>query len=289
MDASRSPVVCHLSPFSATQHLLRQSFALVGRPALPLVDTMSLIVPQPPTNHKTNMQSVGTNARLVAVAVTGAFVMVTGTRSSCSGRKRSQSLISMDSLRKSTRKRRRPKERVEGERPQFKNAAFDIFYKANLVETGLMDAGMEWESFIDCLNRPLPSTFWITPTAADANKVKSTFLEYQCEAEGVGGTTPDQDGLPLKLHPLSWMPDDMGWRIDIPKRVLRKDKRFNLLHNTLKQYTENGTINRMEEVSMLPVAVLNIGPGQRCLDMCASPGNKTAQMLAELAKANFEK
>lgn len=39
------------------------------------------------------------------------------------------------------------------------------------------------------------------------------------------------------------------------------------------------------EVSMLPVALLNVTAGCRCLDACAAPGGKTAQMLCSLAKA----
>ena len=37
---------------------------------------------------------------------------------------------------------------------------------------------------------------------------------------------------------------------------------------------------------MLPVALLNITAGCRCLDACAAPGGKTAQMLCSLAKAS---
>ncbi|CAK9073703.1 unnamed protein product [Durusdinium trenchii] len=40
---------------------------------------------------------------------------------------------------------------------------------------------------------------------------------------------------------------------------------------------------------MLPVAVLDIQAGHRCLDLCAAPGSKTAQMLASLAHANYKK
>jgi len=38
---------------------------------------------------------------------------------------------------------------------------------------------------------------------------------------------------------------------------------------------------------MLPVMLLKIGAGHKCLDMCAAPGSKTAQMLAALAEGNF--
>ena len=36
---------------------------------------------------------------------------------------------------------------------------------------------------------------------------------------------------------------------------------------------------RQEAVSALPVAALRVAPGSRCLDMCASPGSKTMQLL----------
>ena len=39
------------------------------------------------------------------------------------------------------------------------------------------------------------------------------------------------------------------------------------------------------QVSMLPVALLDIRAGHLCLDTCASPGSKTAQMLSCLSHA----
>lgn len=40
---------------------------------------------------------------------------------------------------------------------------------------------------------------------------------------------------------------------------------------------------------MLPVAVLDIQAGHRCLDLCAAPGSKTAQMLASLAHVTWRR
>mgnify|MGYP001565905609 CR=1 FL=1 len=45
-----------------------------------------------------------------------------------------------------------------------------------------------------------------------------------------------------------------------------------------------GTVNRQEEVSMIPPFLLDIQPDDACLDMCASPGSKTAQMLVALGR-----
>lgn len=196
--------------------------------------------------------------------------------------------------------RKPPQGRPGGERPRRNSVAFTAFYRANLVDTGLIDGGAEWEAFTDCLNRPLPCSLWITPTAKDADEVRTMLQEYQgiaskIQPEIVGdeedaaiADSTEQSTLPY-LAPLVWMPNDMGWRVDVPKRILRKDTQFKPLHEMLIEHTAKGTINRMEEVSMLPVAVLGVGAGHRCLDMCASPGNKTAQMLSLLAEANYKK
>lgn len=194
--------------------------------------------------------------------------------------------------------RKPPQGRPGGERPRRTSVAFDAFYHANLIDTGLIKAGEEWEAFIDCLNRPLPSSLWITPTATDADEVRNIFRDYQKTVNAMKSRSDlivegkDEEGHAenvLNLEPLSWMPDDMGWRVDVPKRILRKDKQFKPLHEMLIEQTAKGTINRMEEVSMLPVAMLDVGAGHHCLDMCASPGNKTAQMLSLLADANYKK
>ncbi|CAJ1342738.1 unnamed protein product [Effrenium voratum] len=165
-----------------------------------------------------------------------------------------------------------------------KSAAFGSFYQANLVETGLLEEG-EWVAFLDSLSKPLPTTFWITPTDRDADRVRGALRRFSAAAD----ESSEGDGQRPCVRTLPWLPEDMGWRVDIPKVLLRKDGRFKPLHEMLIQYTAQGTINRMEEVSMLPVALLDIRAGHLCLDTCASPGSKTAQMLSCLSHANFKK
>jgi len=174
------------------------------------------------------------------------------------------------------------------ERPRRTSDLFDKFYQDNLVKSGLV-CEQDWELFIDTLNRPLPTTLWITPTAGDAADVKRFLEQYQAKANTFRATgAPDGDSSqPLRVHPLSWMPDNMAWCVDVPKAVLRKDVSFKPLHRFLIWHTNRGTINRQEEVSMLPVALLGVQAGHRCLDMCAAPGSKTAQMLSFLGHANF--
>ena len=43
--------------------------------------------------------------------------------------------------------------------------------------------------------------------------------------------------------------------------------------------TENGNLNRQEAVSMLPPLLLDIQSHHKILDMCASPGSKTSQLI----------
>lgn len=168
-----------------------------------------------------------------------------------------------------------------------RNRAFEKFYWANLVETGHVKDS-EWEIFLDSLSKPLPVTLWITPTDRDAEKVRRALRQYKAAAEEASSADTDIEQR-VSVQMLPWMPEEMGWRVDIPKTLLRKDPRFKPLHQMLIDYTAKGTINRMEEVSMLPVTLLDIQAGHRCLDSCASPGSKTAQMLACLAHANFRK
>lgn len=51
------------------------------------------------------------------------------------------------------------------------------------------------------------------------------------------------------------------------------------LSELLAEGTGSGLLNRQEAVSMLPVLALQVAPGNTCLDVCASPGSKTMQLL----------
>ena len=139
----------------------------------------------------------------------------------------------------------------------------------------------EWDGFLDKLRTPLPTTFWITHTHADAQKAKETLHEFKRKADLRAGE--------VDIHPLPWIPDDMGWFIEAPKVLLRKDPTFSELHKFLIAGTEKGVLNRQEEASMTPAHALQIAAGSKCLDMCAAPGSKTAQMLSMVARENFVK
>ncbi len=109
----------------------------------------------------------------------------------------------------------------------------------------------DWTAFQNTITRPLPTCLW-------TNTLR---------------TTPDEllklmaaDGIILKA--LNW--SENGFRLP---RQLSPGK--------LWQYLA-GLYHVQEEVSMLPVKLLDPQPGERILDLCAAPGGKTAQIAVAL-------
>ncbi|KPI88581.1 hypothetical protein ABL78_2314 [Leptomonas seymouri] len=126
-----------------------------------------------------------------------------------------------------------------------------------------------WDKEMELFRKPLLTTFWINDTDPLAGKVR----EYM-------------ESLDTSLvEPISWYPiEGMGWRILADKTEFRKRSEMQPLRQYLIQQTALGTISRQEEVSMIPPFLLDIQPNDVCLDMCASPGSKTAQMLVALGR-----
>ena len=147
------------------------------------------------------------------------------------------------------------------------NEKFIRYYKD--INKLFPDSDSSWESFMDNLATPLPITIWINDTDPLAKQASEFFL-------GIKDT---------EVGPISWYPiPGMAWRLSIHKKNLRRDENFKMLHKNLKHYTSIGLISRQEEVSMIPPFLLNIQSEDVCLDACASPGSKTAQMLVALGR-----
>ncbi len=109
----------------------------------------------------------------------------------------------------------------------------------------------DWEAFVAALRRPLPVCAWTNTLRTTPAQVKAAL-----EAEG------------LKPEPLAWRPDAF--------RLPSDSQPGNRLAYVLGHY------HVQEEVSLLPVPLLDPQPGERVLDLCAAPGGKTAQIAVRM-------
>jgi len=109
----------------------------------------------------------------------------------------------------------------------------------------------DWGAFAAALRRPLPVTVWTNgPRIAPERLAKLLELE---------GTAP---------APLGWCPGAFRLAPDAsPGRGLLGSA---------------GVYHIQEEVSLLPVALLDPQPGERVLDLCAAPGGKTARIAVAM-------
>lgn len=109
----------------------------------------------------------------------------------------------------------------------------------------------DWPQFCDALTRQLPTCIWANPLKTTPGR-----LEELLDAESIG------------WEPLSWRQG--AYRLP---ETANPGNRFAFM---------TGLYHIQEEVSLLPVELLDLQPGQRVLDTCAAPGNKTAQIATTL-------
>lgn len=126
-----------------------------------------------------------------------------------------------------------------------------------------------WGYEMSLFRQPLPTTFWINDSDPLAPEVRG-YMESLSTS---------------MVEPIPWYPiPGMAWRILADKTEFRKRPEMQALRQFLIRQTALGTISRQEEVSMIPPFLLDIQPTDKCLDMCASPGSKTGQMLVTLGR-----
>eukprot|EP00796_Vickermania_ingenoplastis_P005145 gene5145-3695_t len=131
-----------------------------------------------------------------------------------------------------------------------------------------------WAAEMALFRQPLPTTVWIN----DADPLAGEVVRYfESLAPGL-------------VERIAWYPiPGMAWRILADKTEFRKREDMQAVRQFLIQQTALGTISRQEEVSMIPPFLLDIQPTDVCLDMCASPGSKTAQMLVALGRHKLQR
>ena len=106
------------------------------------------------------------------------------------------------------------------------------------------------DAFADALERPLPQTLF-------TNSARLTPARLEVLVRDA-----------LHATPLAWRPGAF--------RLAPEDRPGRHWSFT------SGLYSVQEEASLLPVAMLDVHPGHRVLDLCAAPGNKTAQIALAL-------
>eukprot|EP01043_Picozoa_sp_COSAG02_P065279 COSAG02_NODE_9799_length_2108_cov_1.698357_1_plen_579_part_01 len=148
--------------------------------------------------------------------------------------------------------------------------AFEEYY----TRQGIVPPG-EWPQFASALGCELPCSFRVSPGSTDA---VGALLE-----SGLCGSLAT-DETPPSVEPVPWLAPGYAYVVRTStgggrQGLRRRAPRF---HRWLTMEHESGRLTRQELVSMVPPLVLSPQRGESVLDMCASPGSKTAQLLHAL-------
>lgn len=159
------------------------------------------------------------------------------------------------------------------------NEKWESYYKS----LGLIPEE-EWDTFKQHCQKDLPLTFRITGSKAHAKEVNQKFIDDHVSKL----KDAEFDGMKLAPKNIAFYPDQLGWQLDVPKSVIRKNAEFAKTQRFLVLETTVGNISRQEAVSMIPPLLMDVQPHHAVLDMCAAPGSKTAQLVEALHNKDAE-
>ena len=120
----------------------------------------------------------------------------------------------------------------------------------------------DWDGFIATLMRPLATCLWNNPLRCDG----SSFARLLA-AEGV------------EYEPIAWRDRSDDCPSAAEPEAFRLPSSFKAGQ---RWWYCAGLAHAQEEVSQLPVTLMDLASGHRVLDLCAAPGGKTAQIALAL-------
>jgi len=164
---------------------------------------------------------------------------------------------------------------------QLSNVQFESYYQQTLH---LGEA--EFALFLDTVRKPLPSTFRISPLGLQSMRATRQIKQIVEKILQDHFPVKNADGVVVAEKPpshMAWLPS--AWDSGTDRTSLRRIPIYHELHEVLVRFAETGAVARQELVSMLPPLVLDVQPGNRVVDLCASPGSKSLQLLEQLELA----
>ena len=124
--------------------------------------------------------------------------------------------------------------------------------------------GTDWEAFLEALRRPLPVSAWRNARRLSREDFEAWFRDVEPGVE---------------LEQLPWL--ERGYRLwaggnerPAPRELAGRRRPDPRPGNRVARAL--GLLHLQEEVSMVPAVLLDPQPGERVLDLCGAPGNKTA-------------
>ncbi|KAF2721687.1 S-adenosyl-L-methionine-dependent methyltransferase [Polychaeton citri CBS 116435] len=163
-------------------------------------------------------------------------------------------------------------DRVSFDKVNKQNEKFEHFYNSlNIVQPG-----PERDELWAALRRELPNSWRFCGSKGHALAVRKNLVErYFPIIQGV-----THEGNPVELpREVKWYPEGLAYDMKTPKNVVRKYEPFRDFQRFLVSETSVGNISRQELVSMIPPLMLDLKPHHTCLDLCAAPGSKSAQLV----------
>ncbi|KRZ52183.1 Mitogen-activated protein kinase kinase kinase 15 [Trichinella nativa] len=155
------------------------------------------------------------------------------------------------------------------------SSRFEIFYRTQ----GFIPEE-EWELFLKHLASDLPQSFRFVENSKEGTVALQMFKEKFLSK--VTRCTVENEDVIVKIREINWYPNGLAFEINLPKKALRRQTELQSLHNFLVVETACGILSRQEAVSMIPPLFMDIKSHHLILDMCASPGSKTVQLIEML-------
>ncbi|KAK3256631.1 hypothetical protein CYMTET_34248 [Cymbomonas tetramitiformis] len=194
------------------------------------------------------------------------------------GKRKSRSKSSF--LRK--KRAKQPDEDVEVQTEAFKPrrelAQITTFEQYYQMQGFLSDC---WGQFVLALRQPLPVTFRVSTMTNNAEATKECMLSGSRLLKPTADCYDNRNRYVPPPSKLAWC---NGWQLGCDKAALKYSDDWHLkkIKAWLADYSSLGVLTRQEVVSMIPASLLAPEPHHLMLDMCASPGSKTTQLLEAL-------